>query len=1373
MSTIGLKEFTQTFNQLSKLEQDFLKILATAHESMSAKHFHKILKSANIYNKHGRTLSEKEIEQLISVLKEKEWIEAPSLGDFYCINVYEKHLVKEAAKDNRFPLFVMAIREILPAKERSWMVKPRNFDVCIRELQIAILQKNKEAYTHWIQTINKYFSEQSTTAQSLGVLFDETFDPEWIHDFPDVFQYEVLEKIIFNNLHKLESIEVFVTYLVQHPEIDKNSTIGKQYRSLLGNAYIFQGKIKDKDAYFKNYARMAWVNFLKGNNKKAIELFEKALKNVQKISQSKRIYFHHAAGPFYILALFKRGLVSDHSTILNYCIWAKGGVFTSSYAYLSTIVYHLKNNLKKVDELMAIPPQSSFDYLIKALVTYWMGEDLSKAEVLTLEQNVQKAKNAGFEWMEMEYASILSEVAPGEEKASKYKQTAKLLAKNIGVTSIINAVQVVEKWERALDALTTINSKPTYASKDKSTRLVWLLDIENEIIQPKEQSLNKGGTWSKGRNAALKRLVEGELDSMLQQDHRIAATIKASNYGYYGSTEYSFNFKEAISKMVEHPHLFRLDNPNIPIDLNKGKPELLVDEKDQHIEFYFAYPIHEEGILILRETPTRYLVIEILPEHERVAAIIGRRLKVPKEAKEQVLEAVQSVTGLIEVQSSVFSDNAAIIRQEGDPIIHVHLLPFGEGFKLEFFTKPLVSKPPYFKPGIGRTTFVTTLGEETTVVERNLVQEQQNLIALLVACPTLQNMVATEGEYTFPDTQSCLSILLELEPLKVNNQIIIEWPRGERIRLTHQVGLEQLSMRIQRDNDWFGVTGKLQVDQHLVMDMRHLLELLDLNKGQEFIEVSDGQFIALTKQFRDRLGELNSLLNKNKNSAEMQFHPLAAMEEWSDQIGELQADVSWKSHIKKLHRSKNIQLEVPTDFKAILRPYQLEGYQWLSQLAAWGVGACLADDMGLGKTIQALAVLVNRASIGPALVIAPASVASNWRKEIAKFAPSLNPIPFGPGNRKVTIHQLKPNDVLISSYGLLQQAEQLLKEKQFSTIILDEAQAIKNRTAKRSRAAMQLKGDFKIITTGTPIENHLGEFWNLFNFLNPGLLGSLRSFQERFAIPIEKYKDEHARHALKRLIKPFILRRKKDEVLKDLPSKTEITLSVALSPDELAFYEALRQKAVSTLASTGEEGPQQRFQILAEIMRLRQACCHPKLVSPTVAIESSKLQLLGETLGELIENGHKALVFSQFVGHLKIIETYLQEQNIAYQYLDGSTSLKKRETRIDAFQAGEGDVFLISLKAGGVGLNLTAADYVIHMDPWWNPAVEDQASDRAHRIGQTRPVTIYRLITENTIEEKIVKLHEHKRDLADSLLEGTNSSGKLSADMLLELIKEQ
>lgn len=257
-------------------------------------------------------------------------------------------------------------------------------------------------------------------------------------------------------------------------------------------------------------------------------------------------------------------------------------------------------------------------------------------------------------------------------------------------------------------------------------------------------------------------------------------------------------------------------------------------------------------------------------------------------------------------------------------------------------------------------------------------------------------------------------------------------------------------------------------------------------------------------------------------------------------------------------------------------------------------------------------------------------------------------------------------------------------------------------------------------------------------------------------------------------MQPFILRRKKDEVLKDLPEKTEITLTAALSPEERAFYEAIRRNAIEKIAMDDSHGGQKHLKILAEIMKLRRAACHPKLADKNAKfIGSAKLDLFAEIIAELRANGHKALVFSQFVGHLKLLENHLQKEGIAYQYLDGSTPLAKRQNRIDSFQAGEGVIFLISLKAGGTGLNLTAADYVIHMDPWWNPAVEDQATDRAHRIGQERPVTVYRLVAEGTIEEKILQLHEKKRDLADSLLTGTNVSAKLTAKDLVALIKER
>ncbi|MCK5664595.1 MAG: hypothetical protein KAI17_13980, partial [Thiotrichaceae bacterium] len=392
---------------------------------------------------------------------------------------------------------------------------------------------------------------------------------------------------------------------------------------------------------------------------------------------------------------------------------------------------------------------------------------------------------------------------------------------------------------------------------------------------------------------------------------------------------------------------------------------------------------------------------------------------------------------------------------------------------------------------------------------------------------------------------------------------------------------------------------------------------------------------------------------------------------------------------------------LPSTLQGELRDYQLEGYQWMARLAHWGAGACLADDMGLGKTIQALGLILSRATQGPTLILAPTSVCMNWVEEAQHFAPTLNVQQFGLGNRQKIIQDAAEFDVIVCSYGLLQTEAELLIDKQWNTIVADEAQAIKNGLTKRSQAAMALQGDFKLITTGTPIENHLGELWNLFNFINPGLLGSLKKFNERYAQAIENNKDHSIQLRLKKLLRPFILRRLKNDVLKELPAKTEITLHVELSQEERTFYEAMRRNAVQVMQAAQDEGQQagqQHLKVLAEIMKLRRACCHPKLVMEDSPLSSAKLQVFEELVDELISNRHKALVFSQFVGHLSIIKELLDKKGIHYQYLDGSTPVAKRKKAVNAFQAGEGDVFLISLKAGGSGLNLTAADYVIHMD---------------------------------------------------------------------------
>ncbi|HMO38791.1 MAG TPA: DEAD/DEAH box helicase [Saprospiraceae bacterium] len=840
----------------------------------------------------------------------------------------------------------------------------------------------------------------------------------------------------------------------------------------------------------------------------------------------------------------------------------------------------------------------------------------------------------------------------------------------------------------------------------------------------------------------------------------------------YGSTHYYFEWSAAIPQLVNHPLLFLKKSPTSIVQLIPSEPNLIVREKGKSIEVQFDHPVQEVGFSLIKETNFRYKVLEINKNHVEIASLFDRnKLVVPATGRKVLSEVINNLTNVVAVQSGLEEHLENIPEVTADQRIYALLLPAGEGFLLEFFVKPLQSAAPYLKPGKGTENVIGEVNNQQVQTRRDLKAELVQLKIVQNACPILLEVEGSRNlEWDIQDAEKCLQLLLELEPLKQNNHVVIEWPKGEKVRLAGIAGFDQLHMGIQREKDWFSVSGEVKVNEELVLSMQQLTKLLQGAKADShFVEISNGQFLALTEQFRKRLVELSTVLDDK-----MRFHPLAAelVEEFAENANELKAAKHWKDLLKKLRDARTYNAQLPGTFQAEMRPYQLEGFKWLSQLAQWGVGACLADDMGLGKTIQTLAVLVDRAPQGPALVMAPVSVCRNWEREAARFAPTLRVQLFGEGDRQAMIETLQPFDVLVTSYNLMQIESAHFEKKHFATIVLDEAQAIKNRSTKRSKAVMNLQGDFKIITTGTPIENHLGELWNLFNFINPGLLGGIDRFNERFAIPIEKYKDDLKRRQLQKIIRPFVLRRRKNQVLDELPEKTEVVLNVELSAEERAFYEALRRDAVQRIESEAGDNQDKRFRILAELTKLRLAACHPKLAQENVPLGSSKLELFLETVEELLDNNHKALVFSQFVKHLEIIQQALQERNIHYQYLDGSTPPHKRQERIDAFQHGDGDLFLISLKAGGVGLNLTAADYVIHLDPWWNPAVEDQATDRAHRIGQQRPVTVYRLVAEATVEEKIVKLHELKRDLADSLLAGADMSGKMSADELLALIRE-
>jgi SNF2 family DNA or RNA helicase len=669
--------------------------------------------------------------------------------------------------------------------------------------------------------------------------------------------------------------------------------------------------------------------------------------------------------------------------------------------------------------------------------------------------------------------------------------------------------------------------------------------------------------------------------------------------------------------------------------------------------------------------------------------------------------------------------------------------------------------------------------------ERALDSERAHFAQVLQALPFLGE-APPDATWLLDDPEQALAAVQALGELAAGGAAAplrsVEWPRGRSLEvLAPPPGAFTGSVRSGRD--WFALQGELRLDEQRVLSLQATLALLREHAGQRFVPLGQGQYLALTAQLRQRLAELEALAQEapparagGEGSLRLGAAAAAWLADAADELG-LRGDAAWRERAARLEQAAALQPQLPPGLQAQLRPYQLEGLGWLQRLAHAGFGACLADDMGLGKTVQTLALLLQRAPLGPALVVAPTSVCRNWADEAARFAPGLRVSVYGQdavaeGDRAAQLPALAAGDLLVASYGLLLRDAEAFAETAWATLVLDEAQALKNAATQRVKAVAALQADFRLALSGTPVENRLADLWSLMNLLNPGLLGSAQRFSERFAGPIERQRDTAAQARLRRLVAPFLLRRTKAQVLTDLPPRTEIVQHVEPGADERAFLEAARRSALERVATLVPGDPKSAFNVLAELTRLRRAACDPRLAAPELGLVGAKVQAFERLARELVDSGHQALVFSQFTDFLDLLGQRLQDAGLAHLRLDGSTPAAQRAQRVAAFQRGEAALFLISLKAGGYGLNLTAADYVVIADPWWNPAAEDQAMGRAHRIGQQRPVTVYRLVTAGSVEERIVALHRDKRELAEGLLGEQDGGAPLRAEELLELLRD-
>ncbi len=956
---------------------------------------------------------------------------------------------------------------------------------------------------------------------------------------------------------------------------------------------------------------------------------------------------------------------------------------------------------------------------------------------------------------------------------------------------------------RRLDAILTSRPTDGIAAEDDGglpdvrtqpeERVLWGFTFRNERlgIAPRIQKKKKSGSgFTKGRRATLQTVREHESLETSAADRRVIGAIRFAYDASAYHPQWTISPVEAAAYLVGEANVTLNDEPcevvrQAPVvgmvRTSQGWSFTWVDENGEPLNRH-AWIVNDRALLI-RPSPAQASPAQASPAQLSVAELppgTGERLEqllrlppIHEDLTESLIERVRKLDGAFPIRLP--KEHAGeVIADVFRPAVLLRSRPDGT---LDYGIRVVTGDGRRRIPGRGAAIRPGHRDDKPVQWYRDLAAE----------VATAERLADRLGMPTGPEANWGGSIddfergLRLIETLQdAAGEVELMWDRSQSDKPPRVLGRlsgRNVRVEISKKRNWFGIDGECELGGQSFALAKFLESLPSGASGDrlrgEYVRVGDGEWARISTQLRERLCRLRDATHVERDSLRMDATAAPAIRDLADDAVEMKATKGWHECVARLSRADRLDPALPEGLRAELRDYQIDGYKWMRRLAEWGVGGVLADDMGLGKTLQTLAVLLDRVSEGPALVIAPTSVGFNWVRESERFAPDLRVHLYRETERGEFLERVGPGDLVVCSYGLALRDRDPLGKVPWGTVVMDEAQAVKNSRSKTSQAIAGFDAKWTVALTGTPVENHLGELWSLFRIVSPGVFGGWDQFRNRYANRIEKLGDPEARRALASRIRPFVLRRTKSQVLTELPPRTEMTLEVDLSPAEREMYDRVRRSAIGEadeIAALGDTSDQ-RFKLLALLTRLRQFACHPGLVQKDWNGSSAKLDLLCETIDELREEGHRALVFSQFTQHLALIRDAFEARGIRFEYLDGSTPAKARRERVDAFQNGDADVFLISLKAGGTGLNLTAADYVIHADPWWNPAVEDQATDRAHRIGQDKPVMVYRLITKGTIEEEILKLHETKRDLMAGVLEGTTEAAKLSTDELIGLIR--
>lgn len=1106
----------------------------------------------------------------------------------------------------------------------------------------------------------------------------------------------------------------------------------------------------------------AIIELYKGNAPEAFKHFAAALKlhNAQHSGYGKRMAYLPLAitNFFYVLAAYLDGSETARKAAVALSKTGTGEEVAAAIVLYSALSHSVPEVKTKADvRNLAIKDGH---------VTFMLG--------ILLQQYIGTYKNTGdsAKWL------ILKQ----EQRAyiNINEESKELLNAAYGEKPLLASIYRKQEWENVLEELMGGNGDGnSQGSVQRDTRVCYVLaSINSPYVEVRVQKILKSGIWGAGKLASLANFLNLAVPEMDEADKRIAMSMGGYNK-YYSPI---LKVENVLPEMTGESRLYvGRHAPFELVNVVEVPPYINLTRTPNGFDVTSNVSIEKlsDSVIIVESSGTHISFVRL---NKTQQTFYGKLLSLghfPLNAEERLRSFLENIGGKIDVNSDLIEGGSTMPVVEGTSVLTLQIKPAERGtYEMRTFVRPLADGAVQCQPGKGDEMVVDRGADQSYVrVKRNLNKEKASIKELAAVVDLTPK--AFKGVAVF-DAGEILPIMEYAQEHK--DAVNCEWQEGARIKVRNRSSVSWGGTIKKNENGWFEIEGSVELDTNKVVSMSELLDIVGKSRGR-YLKISDTEFIAISDKLHKQLSQLGAIASRSHGH--LQLSPFSAALIGPEVLkGELtlEQDNELKAIRKRIKEASSYTPEVPKTLNATLREYQKEGYCWMARLNKWGAGALLADDMGLGKTVQTITFLLLKAEEGPALVVAPASVAPNWKTEFEKFAPSLNVSMLNfAANRDSLVENAKAGDVIITTYGLLLSVQDALTRKHWTTICLDEAHIIKNRGAKTSAVAMQLKSDNRVMLTGTPVQNHLSELWNLFQFVNPGLLGSFEDFSRRFITPIELNGDKLMQHELDRLVKPFMLRRTKDKVAKELPNKEEIYQHVTLSEDEMLVYEVLRRKAEEMLLSEGSN--KVSMNTLAEITRLRQCSCDCRLVEEGSAGSGDKRGSKVTALIELLETMTEGftvdkkgkmkggvLVFSQFTSYLALIKKALDEEGMKYLYIDGSVDIKTRQKLVEEFQNGSCPIFLISLKAGGLGLNLTRANYVIHTDPWWNPAIEAQATDRAHRIGQQQAVTVYHLIAEGTIEEKIQRLHERKQALAKDILESTDMSHKLTGEDLLEMV---